>query len=174
MTEKLITVAMDHDASYRNTTGTDGEGIRLGGYVAMGLGKVDLGGRSVENARACGGVVAQGAHVQSGMESLVAGLGWAPAADPKRVVRDWDYGSVSGRCSVSLASTVLQEMCHDAEGGPATDPVAPPVRGGYCAFSPVPRDNGLETGSASARTMSRHCQIVGRVCSTVGLVLTLQ
>jgi hypothetical protein len=100
----------------------------------------------------------------------VAGLGWAPVADPKRVVQDWDYSSVSGRCSVSLASTVLQEMHHDAEGGPETHPVAPPVRGGYCASSPVPRDNGLETGSASAHTMSRHCRIFGGVCSTVGLV----
>jgi hypothetical protein len=109
---------MDRDTSCRNTKDTDGEGIRLGSYVAAGLGKADPGGRGVENARACGGEEDwQVTHVQSGMGSSVA-------------AQDWDYGSASGRCAASLASTVLQEMRHDADWKPAIHPVAPPVGGG--------------------------------------------
>jgi hypothetical protein len=115
----------------RNTKGTDCEGIRLGGRVAAGRGKADPGGRGVENARVYGRVEVQAAHVPSGMVSSVAGLlAWAPAADPKRGVRDWDFGWASGGVAASLALTVVQEMRDDADWNPATRPVPPPAREG--------------------------------------------
>jgi hypothetical protein len=136
----------------------------------VGLGKVDPGGRGVENARACEGAEVQVAHVQGGMVSSETALVWAPVADPKRGVRDWDFGWATDRGAVSLASTILPEMHHDADWNPATHPVLPRVRRAQGASSPAPRGNGLWTGTASARTMSRRCRIVGGACSTLGLV----
>lgn len=125
----------------------------------------------MENACACGGAKVPVAQAQSGMVSSVAALAWAPVADPKQGGWDWDFEKAKYRGVASLASTVLQEMHHDADCNPATPLVVPWAWQGGSVASPALCGNALCTGSAGDRTTSRPCRIVDGACSMAGSVL---